>query len=71
MQSRAEERQELELPILSNAAIRDELSFQLGSAAICEITNDGHIRIVHKYFARAEYVLYRVGIWKPIKVRGD
>jgi hypothetical protein len=61
-----EEREEL--PILSNAAIRDELSSQLGSKAIYEITNDGHIIIDHKYYDQAEYVLYRVSIWKPLPV---
>jgi hypothetical protein len=60
--------EELELPTLSTAAIRDELSSQLGSAAIYEITNDGHIIIDHKYYTGAEYVLYRVSIWKPLPV---
>jgi hypothetical protein len=58
------EEEEINRPILSSAAIRDELAFQLGSAATREITNDEHIRIDHKYYARAEYVLYRISIWK-------
>jgi hypothetical protein len=57
-----------ELPIRSNAAIRDELSSQLGSKAIYEITNDGYIIVDHKYYDQAEYVLYRVSIWKPLPV---
>ena len=58
-QAIAEESGELQLPLLSNAAIRDELLFKLGSAVVYEITNDGHIIIDHKYYARAEYVLYK------------
>lgn len=67
-QAIAEERAELQLPILSNAAIRDELSFQLDSAVIYEITKDGHIRIDHKYYDRAQYVLWRISTWKPLPV---
>ena len=65
-QAIAEERAELQL--LSTAAIRDELSSQLGSATIYEITTDGHIIIDHKYYTSAKHILYRVSIWKPSPV---
>ena len=46
------------------------MSFHLNWAqqTIYEITKDGHIIIDHKYYAQAEYVLYRVSIWKPSPV---
>jgi hypothetical protein len=54
---------ELVCPVLSNAAIRDELAFQLGSAVTCDITDNGMISIDHKYSILANYVLYRMCIW--------
>ncbi len=53
-------------PVLSNAAIRDELAFQLGSAVTCDITDNGMIRINHKYSILANYVLYRMCIWRSM-----
>ena len=50
-------------PELSNAAIRDELAFQLGSTMIYHITDNGVISIDHKYSILANYVLYRMCIW--------
>jgi hypothetical protein len=51
---------------LTVAAIRDELVYQLSS--INEFTidkNSSHIHITHKYYDRAEFVLYRIHIWNP------
>jgi hypothetical protein len=61
--ARAKSKSEIKGQVLSNAAIRDELSFRLSSAATYEITKDKHIIINRKYYDRAGYVLYRLHIW--------
>ena len=50
----------------SAAAIADELMYQLSST--CSFTideNTNQIHITHKYYERAEFVLYRINIWDP------
>ena len=50
----------------TTAAIFDELVYQLSSASSFTIDeNTGHIHITHKYYDRAEIVLYRINIWNP------
>ena len=50
----------------SAAAIVDELRYQLSFANSFTIDeNTSQIRITHKYYDRAEFVLYRINIWDP------
>jgi hypothetical protein len=45
---------------------KDELTFQLSSANEFTIDkNNSHIHITHKYYDRAEFVLYRINTWNP------
>jgi hypothetical protein len=48
------------------AAIEDELAFQLSSTNSSILNENTHeIRITHKYYDRAKFVLYRINIWNP------
>jgi hypothetical protein len=50
----------------SAAALVDELRYQLSFANSFTIDeNTSQIRITHKYYDRAEFVLYRTNIWNP------
>lgn len=60
---KAESNSEVNCQVLSNAAIRDELSFQLSSKLTSQVMNDNAIMISHKYHERAECVLHRISIW--------
>jgi hypothetical protein len=63
LEARSKSKSEINGQVLSNAAIRDELSFRLSSAATYEITKDNHIIINRKYYDRAGNILYRLRIW--------
>ena len=65
--TRAESKIEVKVQVLSNAAIRDELVYQLGSAATYEITDDKTVRINRKYYDLAGYVPYRINIWPTMR----
>lgn len=47
---------------LSVGAIKDEIIYQLSSKCII---NWKTLEITHKYFRRAEFVLYRINLWNP------
>lgn len=48
------------------AATKDELTFQLSSVQSFTINEDtSHINITHKYYDRAEFVLYHINTWDP------
>ena len=50
----------------SAAAITDDLTYHLSSTYGLSINdNTGQIHITHKYYDRAEFVLYRINIWDP------
>jgi hypothetical protein len=47
-------------------AIKDELTFQLSSVCSLKIDEKTHLfHIVHKYYDRADFVLYRINIYRP------
>jgi len=49
----------------STASIVDELIYQLSSACSFTIDENKQIHISHKYYDRAEFILYRINIYKP------
>jgi hypothetical protein len=62
-EDKAESNNEASCQVLSNAALRDELVFQLSSKMTSQVMKDNAIIISHKYHDRAGYVLYRLNIW--------
>jgi len=52
--------------VWTTAAITDELTFQLSSSCSFKIDEKRQaIRITHKYYDQAEFVLYRLNLYKP------
>jgi hypothetical protein len=52
--------------VWTTAAIKDELTFQLSSSCSFNIDEKRQaIRITHKYYDQAEFVLYRLNLYKP------
>jgi hypothetical protein len=49
----------------STAAIKDELTFQLSSACSLKIDENAQVYITHKYYDRADFVLYRINVYNP------
>jgi hypothetical protein len=55
---------------LTNAAIKDELVYQLSSTCPYEVVMDDnrltpYIRFRAKYYEQAEFILYRINTWNP------
>lgn len=52
--------------VWTTAAVKDELTFQLSSVCSFKIDeNTQEIHITHKYYDRADFVLYRINVYKP------
>lgn len=57
---------ELSNELWTTAAIQDELTFQLSSVCSFKIDeNTQAIHITHKYYDRADFVLYRINVYNP------
>jgi hypothetical protein len=52
--------------VCTTAAIKDELTHQLSSTCSSKIDEKTHaIHFTHKYYEQAEFVLYRINLYKP------
>jgi hypothetical protein len=52
--------------IWTSAAVKDELTFQLSSAISFKIDDNSQvIHITHRYYNRADLVLYRINVYEP------
>lgn len=66
-----ESKQELRSPFedgdeWTTAAVKDELTFQLSSTCSFKIDEKTQaIHITHKYYDQADFVLYRINVYKP------
>jgi hypothetical protein len=66
---RTKAKQELR-PVLTTAAIKDELIYQLSSKVTIEVkididTRAAYLDIKQKYYELAEFVLYRINLYNP------